>query len=192
MRRIRRCVLALLPALTCAAGLGPGATIARAQGEDDFAREGLYLQVSGFFALEAYRDTGAANFENDGGVDLRLGYRTSPNFAAEIEAEWVHEFEASTGAGKIDTDTWTTGINARFFALTGQVQPFALVGINVMSVDLDPGGRSTDWAFRFGGGLDLYATRNFALSLEATYVWGVGDVWEADYATFGGGVLYRF
>ena len=44
----------------------------------------------------------------------------------------------------------------------------------------------------FGIGLDIYANRNWLVGLESSYVLGAGDLWEADYASLGVGIQYRF
>jgi opacity protein-like surface antigen len=186
-------VLALSVALACLTGAP-----ARAQDEapeDDFSREGLYLGVYGVYALEAYRDTGGYDFDNTGAGNLRIGYRGNRWFALEAEFEWVQKFEADSPSAH--ARTIIGGVNAKVYPLTGRFQPYGLVGVNGMNVRVEyrPSGldvNGTDWAFRFGGGLEVYATRNIAIGLEGTYVWGVGDVWELDYGTVGGGILYRF
>ena len=52
-----------------------------------------------------------------------------------------------------------------------------------------------DWDFviRSGAGLDVYLTRNIAISLDATYVFAVSNALDdLDYVSFGLGLLYRF
>ena len=52
--------------------------------------------------------------------------------------------------------------------------------------------RDSDWGFRGGGGVDFYVSPHIALDIEISYMWGVGDVWQEDYTSFGAGVTYRF
>ena len=52
-----------------------------------------------------------------------------------------------------------------------------------------------DWDFllRAGGGVDIYLTRNIAISLDATYAFPVSnDLNDLDYVSFGWGFLFRF
>lgn len=50
----------------------------------------------------------------------------------------------------------------------------------------------TDFAARFGAGLDIYLTENIVLSAGVDYVLPTGDVNDLDYVSFGGGGQYRF
>ncbi len=50
----------------------------------------------------------------------------------------------------------------------------------------------TDFAGRVGGGIDIYATENIVVTLDATYVVPTGDVDDLDYLSIGWGVQYRF
>jgi len=164
--------------------------------DDDFARSGWYLGAYGVYAFEAYRDTGVLDFDDSFGANFRIGYRGNEWFALEGELEWIRDFE-SDYMGDVKTRTLIGGVNAKLFPLGGRFQPYGLIGVNGMYVtmkDSPPGidDSVTDWAFRFGLGLDIYATRNLVVGLEGSYVWGVGDVWEMDYASAGVGILFRF
>ncbi len=187
-------VLALSVTLACL--IGAAAHAQDDAQDDDFTRAGWYVGVYGVYALEAYRDTGGLDFDNTGAGNIRIGYRGNRWFALEGEFEWVEKFEADS-TGKVEARTIIGGVNAKVYPMTGRFQPYGLVGVNGMNVRLEhrPSGldvNGTDWSFRFGTGLDIYATRNIVVGLEGTYVWGVGDVWELDYGTIGAGILYRF
>jgi opacity protein-like surface antigen len=191
-------ILAISVALACVIG---GAAHALEDDEagaqdDDFARPGWYLGAYGVYAFEAYRDTGILDFDDSFGANFRIGYRGNEWFSLEGELEWIHNFE-SEFLGKVDTRTLIGGVNARIFPLHGRFQPYGLVGVHGMYFtmkDSPPGydDNATDWAFRFGLGLDIYATRNIVVGLESSYVWGLGDVWERDYISAGVGIIYRF
>jgi hypothetical protein len=45
---------------------------------------------------------------------------------------------------------------------------------------------------RFGGGIDLYATKHVVVSAEVDYVLPFGDLENLDYLSFGLGLQYRF
>ena len=49
-----------------------------------------------------------------------------------------------------------------------------------------------EFAMRFGGGIDLYATKNVVVSLEADYVLPVSSLSDLDYVSIGWGFQYRF
>lgn len=48
------------------------------------------------------------------------------------------------------------------------------------------------FAARFGGGIDIYITRNFYGALDASYVLPTGDVDDFDMVSIGWGFGYRF
>jgi hypothetical protein len=54
--------------------------------------------------------------------------------------------------------------------------------------------RETDFAMRFGGGLDIYSfgTDTVVITAGADYVLPFGDVEDFDYVSINVGVLYRF
>jgi opacity protein-like surface antigen len=162
---------------------------------DDFARNGWYLGGYGVYAFDMYRGTNI-NFDGSPGANVRIGYRGYKWFALEAEVEWISGFDSNKGGG-IDSRTIIGGFNGRFYPIGGRFQPYALVGVNGMNVrvDNDAGGsdsNDTDFAFRGGLGIDIYAHRNIVVGIEGSYVWGVGDVWEMDYVSVGAGILYRF
>jgi opacity protein-like surface antigen len=192
-------ILAISVAIACLTGVAArGAQDDDADGaqDDEFARAGWYLGAYGVYAFEAYRETGI-DFDDSFGANFRIGYRGNEWFALEGELEWIRDFEPDSPWGQSEIRTLIGGANAKFFPLSGRFQPYGLVGVNGMHVtvkDSPPGfgGNVTDFAFRFGLGLDIYATRNVVLGLEASYVWGVGDVWDLDYVSTGAGILFRF
>jgi opacity protein-like surface antigen len=52
--------------------------------------------------------------------------------------------------------------------------------------------RTTEFAMRFGGGLEFYATKHIVLTLDTDYVLPFGDLENLDYVTIGWGLQYRF
>jgi hypothetical protein len=50
----------------------------------------------------------------------------------------------------------------------------------------------TAFVMRFGGGIDLYATENVVVSVDADYVLPLGNLDALDYITIGWGIQYRF
>ena len=45
---------------------------------------------------------------------------------------------------------------------------------------------------RFGGGIDLYATKNVVVTVGADYVLPFDDLKDLDYISIGWGIEYRF
>ena len=186
-------------ALFATVGLAPNAARANEGVENDgsdFARTGWYLQGSGVFGISAYRDR-RGEVDNSTGANFRLGYRANTFAALEVELEWIDRFTEELGGSEpANFRSYVFGANGKAYMAEGRFQPFGIVGVNVMNVKTRDAALGSDgnadWAFRMGGGLDVYATRHVAVSLEATYVWGVGDVWSRDYTSIGGGLLYRF
>jgi hypothetical protein len=85
------------------------------------------------------------------------------------------------------------------------VQPFLLVGLGVLTVEVDgspvevsPGVfqglsvKETDFAARFGAGFEVYATEHIIINLGASYVLPAGNLEHFDYVSVEWGFLYRF
>jgi len=162
--------------------------------EDDFARKGLYLGAYGVYAFNAYRDTGK-DYDDSFGANVRIGYRGADWYALEAVVEWIHRFESTDP--DVQARTIIGGVNAKFFPLHGRFQPYGLIGVNGYDVNSKNETKNkdfegTDWGFRFGVGIDIYATRNWVVAVEGSYVLGAGDLWEADYGSVGMGIQYRF
>jgi opacity protein-like surface antigen len=144
------------------------------------------------------------------GFNGRVGYRCHRYFSAEVEVEWIDGFEADlTQPGfvqlsKVRYEPLVVTANIKGYFLTGRYQPFLLVGGGVMTAERkmrdtvgltpDEADRESDDAFamRFGGGIDLYATENVVVSLEADYVLPFGNLDALDYISIGWGLQYRF
>ena len=162
--------------------------------EDDFSRKGLYLGAYGVYALNAYRNTGK-DYGNSPGANFRVGYRGNEWFAMEAVLEWIHNFESHSP--DVQARTIIGGVNVKGYPLQGRFQPYGLIGLNGYDINSkrktsNKDFEATDWGFRFGIGLDIYANRNWVVGLESSYVLGAGELWDADYASFGVGLQYRF
>lgn len=175
--------------------IGLCSSMASAEDSSNFARNGAYIGVGGIYAHELFDDNGDF-FKDSAGFNARLGYRFHPNIAIEAEGERVIGFDLK--GTKADVETWVATINGKFFALTGQVQPFLLVGVGAMvaTADFNTNGFSnnteTDVVGRIGGGVDAYVTENWLVNFEVSYVSPRGDVDDVDYLGVGGGIQYRF
>ncbi len=181
----------------------------------DYARKGWYVGVgvSGgvYTQLEddvkdEVRDALGldTNFDADTaiGVNLLTGYRTTPNIAIELELEIMPSSDISIDGdvkfGEIETYAVTT--NVKFFALTGRIQPFILVGLGLTHTEIEDSlglrfdETKTSFAARVGGGLEVYLTEQVAIWGRTTYVRSESDIdgIDIDYVGFGGGIQYRF
>jgi opacity protein-like surface antigen len=190
--------------------------------KEDFARRGWFVGVAGSYAIETFEDEAESDFQSVLGPDVnlsvddsfgfngRVGYRCHRRFSAEVEVEWLDGFKSDlTQPGfdqlaKVDYEPIVVTTNVKGYFLTGRYQPFLLVGAGAMTADMklrEPIGLAftglhseSDTAFvmRFGGGIDLYATENVVLSVDADYVLPLGNLDALDYITIGWGIQYRF
>ncbi len=187
----------LVIALICSlAFLSP----AFAQDPSIYSRSGIYGGIGGLYAIEDFDNTGPLEFKNAPGFNFRVGYRLHPNIAVEAMGERVDAFDLEKfGPLTEEINTWTGTLNGKFFALTGRIQPYGLLGIGAMRAEAKAkaGGASaeldeTDLAFRYGAGMDSYITENWVFNLEMSYVRPTGDVDDLNYYSLGGGIQYRF
>ena len=150
-------------------------------------------------------------------LDAQIGYRVHRFLAIEAQLEWMSlmgfqsegaiESDGRTTPPSrvsrsldVDIDTLVITGNLKPYFMTGQIQPFALLGAGMMweEFGVEYNGSNDDehskgFAMRFGGGVDYYATDNVVLTLKASYVLTFGPVSDRDY--FSGGLLgltYRF
>jgi opacity protein-like surface antigen len=186
--------------------------------EEGYDRRGIYLGASPSYARENFSESAVVGFgnlqgdnvlnlddndEDSFGVMGRGGYRCHPRVSAELQFEWLDDFEA-----KISQIGTTQKYNAQFESLvftdnvkghllTGRYQPFVLLGVGFMRMEGKARAVSfretnTDVAMRFGGGLDIYATEKWVVSAEASYLLPTGKLEELDYYSIGLGVQFRF
>jgi opacity protein-like surface antigen len=188
---------------------------------DDFARRGWLVGVAGSYAIETFEQDANSDLDrlvaastnlsvdNSFGFNGRVGYRCHSRFSVEAQFEWLDgfdsDFSTAGGApfGKIKYEPFVATANTKGYLLTGRYQPFLLVGAGMMTADARLRGESaglglsrnqsdTAFAMRFGGGIDLYATKNLVVSLETDYVLPFGNLDALDYVSIGWGIQYRF
>ena len=152
------------------------------------------------------------------GFTGRGGYRCHPYVSAEFQFESLGDFEGTiseNGTPMNDTardfdlelEALVLTSNVKGYLLTGRFQPFVLVGVGFMRMESKArdatGGtlpglaaqaseRTVNLAMRFGGGLDIYATRNVVVSVEVSYLMPTGKLDNLDYISVGLGLQYRF
>jgi len=171
-----------------------------AQERDDFGRTGFYVAAMAAYSFENF-DTGSQNVSVHGadGFDLRFGYRAHPNLA--VEGNFQHFNDRTMivqGGPTADLLAWGFWLNAKLYPLTGQVQPYMLLGpgfthldagrSRVLGISRDDNGFSP----KAGLGVDGYLTPNIAVTVEASYVFTVGDIENTDHIPLTAGLTYRF
>ena len=142
--------------------------------------EGLYVGLGGHFGLENFDLPSAFEIDDSGGLNARVGYRTSDTLAAELVFDWVAPFEVRAQGAKVgEIEMALIAFNLKIFPWEGPIQPFVQAGIGMLIVERDTLGFSeTNFpaAGRFGVGVDLHlARRSRALGTEAVYVPPFGD-----------------
>jgi hypothetical protein len=181
--------------------------LARAQ--DDFSRAGCYLGPAGTVAfpihaadeLKAATGSSAAVSESLG-LHARAGCRNGWG-GGELHFEWLEGFDVKGDGFTAKIDGWSLSLDGKLYplwALEGKLpplarrfQPFATVGFGYLTFDGPQGLGDWDFAARFGGGLDIYVTRNIAISVDAAYVLPVSNALDGlEYVSVGWGILYRF
>lgn len=191
----------------------------RPQGDADaFDRRGWLAGVKGSYALQTFEDDAESELRNlipsasvsvddSFAISGHAGYRCDSRVSVAVQVEWIDKFDADAsvaGMGKVASATAESLVvtaNAKGYLLTGRFQPFLLVGLGGMTAKVEAkdsvgagltSQREDGFAARFGGGLDVYATKNLVVTMGVDYVLPWGDVEDLDFLSIGGGVEYRF
>ena len=188
--------------------------------DDEFVNPGAYLVLGGFTAFTAFKDI-PSDFDTSLGFMLRGGYRISPIFAIEAEGNFIagwdtHEEEPPPGVDQTDftLDGGIATINALAYLPLGRLQPHVSVGMGGMWAQLRTTNSVTQicsldsywfcqnvylqldhsggFVMKFGGGLDYYLTRDWAVVTDASYVLPFGDLKDLRYLSFNWGVRFNF
>lgn len=173
----------------------------------NYARNGWYLGAGGvgasFEGLDNHLDgipgVADAKVETGIGLNLNAGYRGDEHLAVELAFELLDETDIRHSGGERGwVDTWTAMALTKPYLMTGRVQPFLLAGLGVMHAKLSELGSSanedssTEFAVRFGGGVDFYTTEHIVVALGIDYVMPTGNLKDYDYIAFNWGLKYRF
>jgi opacity protein-like surface antigen len=194
----------------------------------DYARPGAYVGVGWSFAWDDFEDEldvpgVSADVDNSFGINVRLGYRAHPEtfrangtplpLAIELDFSWYDDFEFDAdvaGFGRIlkgEVEAWSLMVNMKGYFLTGQFQPYAMVGVGVLDAEvsardslglgLSVSDDFTEFAWKFSGGVDLYtgATASgdkVVVNVEAAYLYPTSDLDDLNFWTLGIGLQYRF
>lgn len=185
-----------------------------------FDRRGWLLGAAGTYAVDLFDEGATPDLVNAYGPDTSLsaddsfgfngqvGYRCHSRFSSEVEVEWLEGFDSrlsEAGLGQVaslDIEALLITANTKGYLLTGRYQPFLLVGGGVMRSEVkvreslvlgvSDVEKDSEFAMRFGGGIDVYATENAVVTLNADYVFPFGNLSDMDYISIGWGFQYRF
>jgi opacity protein-like surface antigen len=94
---------------------------------------------------------------------------------------------AMVGLGGMWTRVRTT--NAVLLACSPGVNPYGYAFCNGSYANLDSNG---GFVMQFGGGLDVYVTEDWALTVDGSYVMPFGDISDFRYVKLGWGVRFNF
>jgi opacity protein-like surface antigen len=165
--------------------------------DEDFSGTGLQLGMAGLVAIPTDLESGIDLAS--GGFNARVGYRLVPRFAAELEYEWLSSFSPSFFFTDAKVEPWALTANGRFYLLTSRVQPFLLLGAGILRAERERtsfGGtrssESTEFAARFGLGVDVYVVGGLAVTFDTSYLLPTGPLEDLDYLAIGLGLQYRF
>jgi hypothetical protein len=193
---------ALLPTATLALLLLLHGAPAEAQGDEEeeeegYGRRGMYLVAFGSYALDDFKSPHTVR--GTWGAGARLGYRLHPRLAGEAQVEWLDRFRERAGGVTIRTfkDSYVASANLKGYFLTDWYQPYASVGVGAFRLNenvtaTSARDESLGVAVRLGLGVDLYGDESMALNVGFDYVLAEGDVDDADYFSFGSGLMLRF
>jgi opacity protein-like surface antigen len=186
--------------LAGAMALGLALSSGAARAEDEFNRPGPYVGVGGSYMVSGFQG-GAANgdFGDTLGFNARGGYRLNDFWALEGIYEYGDDFGARQVAPGASIQTNAFTVNGKLMLPLGRFQPYLEGGVGFVNANADRSLRETKWnvdgtnfAGRFGAGVDVYATENIALYTDAAYTIPIGDVNDLYHFSFGWGAKYVF
>lgn len=189
-----------------------------ADDELPYAQRGLYLSAAANYMVPTKSsdirddverrfvlgvgDVISSDVDNAWGMNGRLGYRLNPRIAVETQVEFVSSIEVDVqlngGQSKEEIGFLAWTANGKYFLLTGRVQPYVVAGAGWGRARVKPatGGsteRASGWVARGGAGVNLYGSRDVALTLEASYVHPAsGAIEDRDYVSLNAGLMLLF
>jgi hypothetical protein len=182
--------------------------------QEDYSRMGCYLGLAGTVAFplgseDAFEGPPGVSADVDDSLGLHARGGCRGKWAGgEVHFEWLDGFDVEADGLDVKIGGWALTVDGKLYPLAGlesklpalarRFQPFATIGFGYLTFDLPPlppGVLEDDWDFagRFGGGLDVYVTRNVVINVDATYVLPVSSpLDDLDYVSVGWGLLFRF
>jgi opacity protein-like surface antigen len=166
----------------------------------------------GFYALYAMENLDEGNtedkfisdmdvdFDDTWGIQLRGGYMFNEFLSGELMFEYISPFEANiNNSYESDLDIINITVNAKaMWGITDSIVPYVLVGAGAMNAYEEITGptyyEETEWGLgaRVGSGFDWFINSSFAVTFEAAYVLGFGNVDHVRYTNIAVGAAYHF
>lgn len=174
----------------------PDSSPAAQEAEDDYSRPGFYVGAHGSYSFQKF-DLPGFDVEDSWGVGGRVGYRLHPVLATELVVDGYLGFDVEDA---VSIKGQTVMAVAKLYSglIPGRVQPYASLGLGIANFELeeDESGATSDnlteFATRFGGGVDIYITEKILLNAEAVYLSANGSLNGLDFVPILWGVQYRF
>lgn len=171
-----------------------------ARAEDEFNRPGPYVGIGGSYMVSGFQDGAASgDFGDTLGFNARGGYRLNDFWAIEGIYEYGDRFGAHQVFPNASIQTNAFSVNGKLLLPLNRFQPYLMGGVGFVNANADPSIAHSNWdadgtsfAGRFGGGVDLYATENVAVYLDAAYTIPVDEVSDLYHFSFGWGAKYVF
>ena len=166
---------------------------------DVYNRPGPYVGVGGSYMVPGFQGGArSADFGDTLGFNVRGGYRLNEYWAFEGLYEYGDFNAHDVLAGNhVQTNTFIGG--AKLILPLGRFQPYLSGGAGFVNANADKALRRTSWdvdgtnfAGRFGGGVDVFATENVAIFLDASYTMPINEVSDLYAFSFGWGAKYVF
>jgi opacity protein-like surface antigen len=203
---LKRTILATIGALALLLFIG-----APASAQDDvddeyndaYSYNGAYVHFSGIMSIEAFEDIDPFIVDDSektsGGFGARIGYRFLPWMSIEAQFVWIEEFkleDSSFGDAKLENAT-SGMLNAKFYILTGRIQPYGLIGTGVTRMRLKSDltkekEKETMVSVQGGFGTDFYLTDGFGLNFEVVYHRQFDDLDKFSMVNANFGIFIRF
>jgi hypothetical protein len=192
--RVRRLAALLLVASLAAPS---GALADDLVGGDDW-----YGSVYGVLGVP---NADASDQKLGGGVAASAGFRFNRWLAAEVGGEWAPHFSYDRGSGPVSCpgpsgdesnyfNAWSVTAGGRVYLTESLVQPFLLAHGGYMQTRDRGGGKACSrdgFVTRLGGGVEVFVSNDFAVSLLGAYVMPVtGGARDHDYVSIGLGLTW--
>ena len=166
-----------------------------ALGDEDegFSRSGLYIGVGRSYVTDTFESELSdavgvpIDVEDSHGYNARIGYRLLPFLAAELEYEYIEEFDIKTSVSvppfpggkfaEIEAQSFTA--NLKWILPTWRFQPYVLTGVGGAHFKINSknvpspfsfSDSTTDFAGRLGAGFDIYITKHIVMNAGANAV----------------------
>lgn len=160
--------------------------------ELEVGRNGWFVGLSGAVGGAADTNTDGKS-DVAGGFGARGGLRFHSLLAVEAQLEFLDNL--IDRERRSDIDVWTLTANAKVYVppwQNGQFYVLAGAGSMYRAVESSNSEDRGGFAARFGGGMEVWMTRHFLATFEASYVLPTGALDDLDYVSGRVGLQYRF